>query len=364
MPRRGENIFKRKDNRWEGRYISNYDNNGKAVYKSVYAKTYRDTKLKLESAKEQSNKITENQSIKTFRDLLYYWLEFNNAKNKSSTQDKYEYMIRKHIVPSLGGVAIHKINVALINKFIDEKLQELSKSYVRTMAIILKSTIQLAAKEQFISITNFDITIPVAEKSELSILQPIEQKRLESYLTSNMNCSNLGIYISLYTGLRLGEVCALKWENVDFINRIIKVRSTIVRVKNATDNGTHLEIGKPKTTSSSRDIPITDNLFEILKETRRISCSQFVISTSNSFVSTRTFEDRFQRILKKANIQKYNYHSLRHTFATNCVICGVDVKSLSEILGHSNVSITLNTYVHSSMDLKKKQLKKLETMIA
>ncbi len=364
MPRHGENIFKRKDNRWEGRYISHYDNNGKAVYKSVYAKTYRDAKIKLESAKKQNGNIVENLSIKTFKDLLYYWLEFNNAKNKNSTQDKYEYMIRKHIIPSLGGIAIHKINVALINKFIDEKLQELSKSYVRTMAIILKSTIQLAAKERFINVTNFDITIPIAEKSELSILQPIEQKRLESYLLSNMNCSNLGIYISLYSGLRLGEVCALKWEDIDFANRIIKVRSTIIRVKNNTDNGTHLEIGKPKTTSSNRDVPITDNLFILLKQIHQNSYSQFVISTSDDFVSTRTFEDRFQRVLKKANIQKYNYHSLRHTFATNCVICGVDIKSLSEILGHSNVSITLNTYVHSSMDLKKKQLKKLETMIA
>lgn len=364
MPRHGENIFKRKDNRWEGRYIFGYDDNGKAIYKSVYAKTYKDTKIKLDLAKEQNGKIIENKNIKTFRDLLYYWLEFNNAKNKNSTQDKYEYIIRKHIVPSLGGVSIHKINVALINKFIDKKLQELSKSYVRTMAIILKSTIQLAAKEQFISITNFDITVPIAEKSELAILQPIEQKRLESYLISNMNCSNLGIYISLYTRLRLGEVCALKWENVDFINRIIKVRATIVRVKNADNNGTHLEIGKPKTISSNRDVPITDNLFKVLKEIYQNSSSKYVISASNHFISTRTFEDRFQRILKKANIKKYKYHSLRHTFATNCVICGVDIKSLSEILGHSNVSITLNTYVHSSMELKKKQLKKLETMIA
>ncbi|MCM1224747.1 MAG: site-specific integrase [Lachnospiraceae bacterium] len=364
MPRHGENIFKRKDNRWEGRYISHYDNNGKAVYKSIYAKTYRDAKAKLESAKEQNGRIVENQSIRTFKDLLYYWLEFNNAKNKNSTQDKYEYMIRKHIVPSLGGIAIQKINVALINKFIDEKLQQLSNSYVRTMAIILKSTLQLAVKERFINITNFDIAIPVAKKSELSILQPIEQKRLESYLLSNMNCSNLGIYISLYSGLRLGEICALKWDDIDFNNRIIKVRSTIVRVKNIDNNGTHLEIGTPKTASSNREVPITDNLFVLLKEINQLSSSQYVISNSNNFVSTRTFEDRFQKTLKKAKIKKYNYHALRHTFATNCVICGVDVKSLSEILGHSNVSITLNTYVHSSMDLKKKQLNKLKTMIA
>ncbi|MCH5314371.1 MAG: site-specific integrase [Eubacterium sp.] len=364
MPRHGENIFKRKDNRWEGRYISNYDNNGKAIYKSVYAKTYRDTKKKLSLAKEQNVQLATTQNMRTFKELLYFWLEFNNAKNKKSTQNKYEYMIQKHIIPSLGGVAIHKINVALINKFIDEKLKQFSKSYVRTMAIIIKSTIELGKKEQLITIAHLDITIPIAEKSELSILEPMEQKRLEVHLLSNMNCSNLGVYISLYAGLRLGEICALKWDDIDFTNRIIKVRSTVVRVKNSDNNGTHLEIGRPKTSSSNRDVPITDTLFSLLKEIKENSFSEYVISNTNSFVSTRTFEHRFQRLLKEANIKKYNYHSLRHTFATNCVICGIDIKTLSEILGHSNTSITLNTYVHSSIELKKMQIKKLETMIA
>lgn len=231
MPRHGENIFKRKDNRWEGRYISHYDSNGKAVYKSVYGKTYTVTKQKLDLAKKQNVLIIYNQNIRTFKDLLYHWMDFNSGKNKKTTQEKYEYMIQKHIIPSLGGVAIHKINVYLINKFIDEKLTNLSKSYVRTMAIIIKSTIELAEKEHLINIPDFDITIPVADKSELPIIEPFEQKRLEIYLLSNINCTDLGIYISLYSGLCLGKVCALKWENIDFTNRIIKVRSTILELR-------------------------------------------------------------------------------------------------------------------------------------
>lgn len=364
MPRHGENIFKRKDNRWEGRYISHYDNNGKAVYRSVYAKTYKDVRQKLETAKVKNVNRTSSKSLRTFQDLLYYWLAFNNAKNKKSTQDKYEFLIRKHIVPSLGSVSVEKINASMINNFIDEALHHYSNSYVRTMAIILKSTIQLAVKEQYINIINFDVTIPVAEKTELPILQSAEQRKLEQYLLSNKNCYNLGIYISLYSGLRVGEVCALKWEDIDFENRTIKVRSTIVRVRNAENNGTHLEIGKPKTFSSKREIPITDNLFSYLMQIYQSTCSQYVISKCDNFVSTRTLEYRFASALKNAEVQKYNYHSLRHTFATNCVMCGVDIKSLSEILGHANVSLTLNTYVHSSMNLKKQQMNKLKIMIA
>lgn len=364
MPRHGENIFKRKDNRWEGRYISHYDNCGKAVYKSVYGKTYTAAKQKLELAKKQNGLVITDQNIRTFRDLLYYWLEFNNAKNKKTTQEKYEYMIQKHIIPSLGGVVIHKINASLINNFIDDKLTHLSKSYVRSMAIIIKSTIELAEKERFINIPNLDIAVPVAEKSELPTIEPIEQKRLEIYLLSNMNCTDMGIYISLYSGLRLGEVCALKWNDVDFVDRVIKVRSTIIRVKNDNGRGMHLVEGAPKTKASYRDVPITDDLFDVLKEMKANSVSQYVISKTDSFVNTRTLEDRFHKILQKLNIKKYKFHSLRHTFATNCVVCGVDVKTLSEVLGHSNTSITLNTYVHSSMDLKKQQMNKLKSMIA
>ena len=364
MPRHGENIFKRKDNRWEGRYISHYDNNGRSVYKSVYAKSYADVKRKLELAKNQNVLIISDQNIRTFKDLLYHWMDFNHGKNKKTTQEKYEYMIQKHIIPSLGGVAIHKINVYLINKFIDEKLSNLSKSYVRTMAIIIKSTIELAEKEHLIHIPNFDITIPAADKLELPIIEPFEQKRLEIYLLSNMNCTDLGIYISLYSGLRLGEICALKWENIDFKNRIIKVKSTIVRVKNTDNNGTHLEEGKPKTGASNRYVPMNDALFDVLKQLNENKISQYVISKTDRFISTRTLEYRFHKILEKLNIPKYKFHSLRHTFATNCVTCGVDVKTLSELLGHSNSSITLNTYVHSSMELKKLQINKLKSMIA
>ena len=146
MPRHGENIFKRKDGRWEGRYISSYNENGKAIYKSVYSKTYSDIRRKLEVAKNNNSILQKSNMVNTFGDLLYYWLEFNSPKNKQTTQDKYEFLIEKHIAPELGKVKLSKISSTMINKFIDGKIKNLTNSYVRTMAIIMKSALELAIK--------------------------------------------------------------------------------------------------------------------------------------------------------------------------------------------------------------------------
>lgn len=234
MPRHGENIFKRKDGRWEGRYISSYNENGKAIYKSVYSKTYSDTKRKLNIAKSGNLSIRKS-TVNTFEELLDYWLDFNNSKNKQTTRNKYEFLIKKHIKPELGNVKLNKISSAMINKFIDSKTQCLSNSYVRTMAIIMKSALELGIKEQFIFMTNLDIHLPKQSKHELQILSVTEQNLLEKYILNHLDFTALGIYISLYAGLRIGEVCALKWSDIDFENKIIKVRSTVIRVTD--DNG-------------------------------------------------------------------------------------------------------------------------------
>ncbi|MCM1114548.1 MAG: site-specific integrase [Clostridium sp.] len=362
MPRHGENIFKRKDGRWEGRYISSYNENGKAIYKSVYSKTYSDTKRKLNIAKS-GNPSIRNSTINTFEELLDYWLEFNNSKNKQTTQNKYEFLIEKHIKPELGNVILNKISSVMINKFIETKTQYLSNSYVRTMAIIMKSALELGIKEQFVFMVNLDIHLPKQSKHELPILSVVEQNLLEEYILSHLDFISLGIYISLYAGLRIGEVCALKWSDIDFDNKIIKVRSTVIRVKD-TNGKSYDDIGTAKTDASIRDIPIFNKLFIPLLKMKKLSKSPFVISTKMGFVNKRTFEYRYHKIMKNAGVTDVNFHALRHSFATRCIECGVDVKSLSEILGHSNVSVTLNTYVHSSMELKKIQIEKLNNLIA
>ena len=200
------------------------------------------------------------------------------------------------------------------------------------------------------------------EQKNIVILNSSELNILENGLSTDSSLESLGIMLSLYTGLRIGEICALRWCDIDLENKVLHVRHTIARVKNTNMVGnakTCLVIDKPKTKSSLRDIPITTKIFSLLSTARATSVSEYVISDQSTFLSPRTYEYRFHKKLKEHNIKDINYHALRHTFATRCIEKGIDVKSLSEILGHSNVSITLNTYVHSSMELKRSQLEKL-----
>lgn len=370
MPKRGDNIHKRKDGRWEGRYIKSRDISGKAKYGSVYGKTYNEVKLKLIDV-ISNNSITnsDNKNIK-FIDVLNLWLENNSIHLKRATESKYRYMIDKHIAPELGYIRITNINALCINSFLNNKLRSgrldsrggLSASYVRSMMLIICSALQFATDEKMCPPLKSSILKPTSEKKNLTILSDIERKKLEIYLTTNIDKTKLGVLLSLHTGMRIGEICALTWDDINLKDKVINVRSTISRVTNKNGGiGTKsvLIIDKPKTKSSIRDIPISSFLMPEIKKVKKLSKTKYVISDEKGFVNPRTFEYRYHKIMKNSGVTNVNFHTLRHTFATNCIEAGVDVKSLSEILGHSNVSITLNTYVHSSMELKRKQLEKL-----
>lgn len=374
MPKRGENIHKRKDGRWEGRYIKDRDEAGRAIYGSVYGKTYREVKEKMSGVREKmvDQKVTGN-SEKKFKEVLLLWLETNRLNYKGATESKYQYLMETHIIPELGEIKVSKISTLVVNDFLNRKLQNgrldrkggLSPSYVRSMMLIINSALEFAVHEQMCKPLHTPIYKPSLVKKELQILSVREQKKFESHLFHKPDETKLGILISLHTGLRIGEICALKWENIDFTEKVIHIRATIARVKQSQEDGgqgTHLVIDKPKTKASIRDIPIPSVLMPILKEIKQRSSSVFVISGKDSFLSPRTYEYRYHRLLDECGIQSINYHALRHTFATRCIEVGVDVKTLSEILGHANVATTLNTYVHSSMDLKRSQIEKLNLL--
>lgn len=173
----------------------------------------------------------------------------------------------------------------------------------------------------------------------------------------------LGVLISLNTGLRVGEVCALAWEDVDFDEEILHIRHTVSRVQATGSNRkTRLILDAPKTKASRREIPISTFLFPALLEAHSKTVSRFVVSGKSDFANPRTFELQYHKLLAQSGVPQLNYHALRHTFATRCIEAGVDMKSLSEILGHGSVSITLETYVHSSIQLKRAQLEKLKQL--
>lgn len=376
MSRRGENIHKRKDGRWEGRYRRGRDDNGRIIYGFVYGKTYREAKEKLWAMGGEQQTAPIKQKELEFRQLLYIWLKKNRPYHKRSTMDKYELLIETHIVPELGRIKISRISPDLLCDFSANKLERgrldgqggLAPSYVRTMMLIIRSTLVYGAEEKICRPLNPpSIKIGNMQKTP-DILDLREQRRLEAYLRRTEDGVGVGILLSLYMGLRIGEVCALSWEDMDLENRILYVRHTVMRIRNpyrpaADSPHTLLVLEEPKTKCSLRCIPIPDRLISTLSKRKMDSDSNYVVSNQASFMSPRTYEYRFHRILEFAGIRSVNYHVLRHTFATRCVEAGADVKTISELLGHANVAVTLNIYVHSSIERKRAQIEKIACLL-
>lgn len=373
MPKRGENIRKRKDGRWEGRYNTGKSPTGKQTYISVYGKTYNEVKSKLLDLSQRKPEPKIIGKTISIGEVIREWQANNRMLHKGATEAKYEYLINTHILPAIENLDVKNVTADYLNSFAESKLKSgrldkscgLSASYVRTIMIILSSVMKYATEEQYCLPLKGKIFKPSIEKTTLDIFDESEQKLLESYLFSNISLTNFGILVSLYMGLRIGEICALTWDNIDFENKIIHITGTVSRVKNTDENSkskTQLIIDKPKTETSNRIIPIPSKLFPLFKEFYQTKKSKFVLSESPTFLNPRTYEYRYHAVLKKCGIQDKNYHSLRHTFATRYIEVGVDVKTLSELLGHADVSITLNTYVHSSLELKRKQIEKLCTI--
>lgn len=370
MPRRGEQIRKRKDGRWEGRLKSGCDGNGKTVYRSVYAKTYTEVKEKLYAAIAQQTLLHPKQGSLLLRDVLVMWQRVNQANHKGATKMKYDDLIHKHILPELGSLEISTINTVTLTDFMNQKLSVgrldkkagLSPSYVRSIMLILDSALHFAQSEHLCPPLYVKVHKPTARKKEVEVIAPETLQRLELAVLRNLDETALGVYLTLKTGLRIGEVCALRWGDIDLERAVLSVRSTISRVpSNGNMCKSKLIIDAPKTPSSLREIPISSGLMAILTEAKVSDGNSFLLSSNAQFVSPRTYEYRFRRLLQAAEIAPFHYHILRHTFATRCVDAGVDIKTLSEILGHSNVSITLNTYVHPSMERKREQLEKLSS---
>lgn len=366
MARKGENIHKRKDGRWEAR-IRVPRLNGKTTYHSVYGKTYKEAKDKKEYYMENRKQVVSSFKRITFGEVLDMWLEHRFFYQKESTRLKYHNIINAHIKPVLGMTDVNAIDEVFINRFLADKKEfgridkkgGLSNSYIKTMAIIINSAMSYAVEKDYRPPLKSKIQKPQTDKKEISVLSEKTQKQLELSLSNDDSKTALGILIALNTGLRIGEICALKWENIDMQNKIISVKNSVIRVSNSEYDfpKTKYIVAEPKTRSSIRDIPITTKLYPILMNVRERNV--YVISETNEFVNPRTFEYRFHRTLEEHSIPDTNFHTLRHTFATRCVEKNVDTKSLSEILGHSNVSITLNYYVHPSFESKRTQLEKM-----
>lgn len=374
MSRRGVNIYKRKDGRWEGRYIKCHIN-GKLKYGYVYAKTYREAKEKLleniNSKQEAKNNITTSKLV--FEIAAEKWLDSMTSQLKESSIVKYRNILKSYLYPNFGKTEINSITYGDITDFSTKLIDcgginktGLSPKTVTAVLSVLKSIFEHTAKNESIIIPDFsDIYIKQCPKP-MRILSVSEQSKLIQYLHNDILLPNIGILICIFTGIRIGEVCALKWKNVLFSERCISIESTVQRLQKFDIEGPRTEviISEPKSPCSIRKVPIPDNLYYILKELKQGDEDFLLTGNNKDILEPRTLQNRFKVVIKKCGIADANFHSLRHTFATRCVEVGVDVKSLSEILGHASVNITLNRYVHPSMDLKLKNINMLSDSLA
>lgn len=353
MPKRGENIYKRKDGRWEARYVKEITADGKKKYGSVYASSYKEVKAKQQLCILQP---TENHNLIriTVTELIAEWLSSMKNHVKPCTYQKYECVCRNHIISDLGTIAVRYISRFTIMSFTEKLLEKnLSTKTVNDILIVLGLALKYA--QETYSITVPKINYVKEHQREMRVFSAQEQRVITEYLLQQIDIHKFGVLLALYTGMRIGELCALRWD--DITDEHIVINKTMMRIKNEQSK-TEVKIGSPKSESSNRIIPTPKCLLPMINQFRS---NGYVLSNDKlKYTEPRLMQIKFGQMIAECNIEKTNFHALRHTFATRCIEAGVDVKTLSELLGHSDVKTTLNRYVHSSFELKQKSMEQLE----
>ncbi len=366
MPRKGENIYKRKDGRWEGRILKP---DGK--YRYIYGKTYREIKEKKKNLQEYlksqiGKKATclEKASVQFEQWLNNYSFEYV----KPSTYENYYFCIHKYVIPFFKNSNHDQITELQVKQFVETVCRNdtISPAYKRKILTIFKTSLRGIMK----SAANYSelielVRIPKYENPCISIFSVNEQRLVESTILHFQDKRSLGILLCFYTGIRLGELCGLKWSDLDLEAGTMNIVRTVSRTKAFHQNGlkTALLVSMPKTQSSIRKIPLPIFLIELLVPFKKNFCeNRYILSGSNTPMEPRACQKLFKKILTSAGVKDRKFHAIRHTFATRALECGVDIKTLSEILGHSSVSITLNIYAHSLMEQKKIAIDKLNVL--
>jgi integrase len=377
MARRGENIRKRRDGRWEGRYIKGRAPDGQAKYGSVYADSYLEAKAKLSTIKSagEQKKVSKTEQNITLREALALWLEHHKPKLRQQTYDKYARLVECHLTDGMGRCPVARLEAKAVNAFLDEKQKQgrlngqrpLSGGYVKMMRYLILSALRYVAKQAHCPALDGEVMQYHNKKTHCRVLSQGEQAYFERFLRREMDKTKLGVLLSLQLGLRIGELCGLRWGDVDFQARTITIFRSLQRIENPDKSTgapkTILAALEPKTAHSHRVIPLPAHLLSLLKRFYPGNQTGYVTAENGRCVEPRTMRNRFQRLLEECGLPGVNFHALRHSFATNCVENGMDMKSLSELLGHANVQITLNTYVHPSLEQKRRQLEQMAVIL-
>lgn len=299
---------------------------------------------------------------KTINQITEEWKEEKKKYVKKSTYAAYQLLIQNHIKPYFGD--LYEVNEEKVQQFVFDKLDAgLSEKTIRDIIIVLKMILKFGIKNGYLEYVQIDAKFPSKqEKKDLDVLSKADQKKFMEHLRNNFTFKNLGIFICLSTGMRIGEICGLRWCDVDTVEGIIKVRHTLQRIYIIEGKTRHTELllDTPKTANSVRDIPMSSELLKMLKSLNKVvNENYYVISNDIKPIEPRTYRNYYKKLCKQLDIPELKFHGLRHSFATRCIESKADYKTVSVLLGHSNISTTLNLYVHPNKEQKKKTIDKM-----
>lgn len=375
MPRTGENIYKRKDGRWEGRYIKKHTASGKIVYGYLYARSYRDVKEKLTIITQRTSQQNEEkaETYPSFKNLCNEWLVSRQPQLKESTYNKYRNLLNCYVIPEIGTENILFLDYKKLEIFSRTLLIKggcegtgLSPKTVSDIFSLIRNILQYATDKGTPPAYNGRNIMIRQDMKEMRVLSRSEHERLCQYLYASDKPKDIGLLICLFTGVRIGEICALKWEDISPVEQTLSVHQSMQRIQLQNDpdgKKTKILISTPKSQCSIRTIPLAERL-AIYLLTHRKSSESYVLTGTTRYVEPRSLQNHFKKVMDQCEIPDTNFHCLRHSFATRCIETGFDIKSLSEILGHSTVNITMNRYVHPSMELKRENMNRLTDLFS
>lgn len=297
------------------------------------------------------------ENCTTFAAVAELWAAQKQQFVKQSTMSAYALTLANYLVPHFGSHT--DITESDVQQFVITQLDRgLRQKTIKDQMIVLKMVYRFGCKQNAFTLHEWDIHFPTEQnKHDISVFTVDQQRRLMRHLTENFTFLNLGVLICLHTGLRIGEICALRWEDIDSENGMLQVQRTLERIYILSDGNKHteLQLSTPKTRNSQREIPLTKDLLRLLKPFRKVVNPQFyVLTNSPKPTEPRTYRNYYRHLLNSLNIPFIKFHGLRHSFATRCIESGCDSKTVSILLGHANISTTLNLYVHPNFEQKKR----------
>ena len=299
---------------------------------------------------------------KTIREIAVAWKEYKRPYVTQSTMAAYLLILENHLLPAFGEK--DSLPEQSVQSFVLEKIEcGLSVKSIKDILIVLKMVMKFGVKNEWMNYYEWDIKYPTnSANKELEVLSVSNHRKILDHIQSHFTFTGLGIYISLSTGLRIGEICALKWNDINITEGTITVSRTIERIYMVEGEKKHTElvISSPKTRNSCREIPMSKELLAIVKPLKKIVNDDFYVLTNDEHpTEPRTYRNYYNGLMEKLGIPRLKYHGLRHSFATRCIEAGCDYKTVSVLLGHSNISTTLNLYVHPNMEQKKRCITKM-----